>query len=449
MKEANYDLVIPAAHRRTEQLVSRLKHFMHIEAVSGLFLLFAAVVAMVWANTHIGPSYADFWHTPLTLGIGSWVVSQSLHFWINEALMSIFFLVVGMEIKREIHNGALSTLRSAALPVAGAIGGVVVPAAIYLFFNRTELTSAGWAIPAATDIAFAVGVLALLGKSIPSTVRVLLLTLAIIDDVLAVLIIAIFYSGGLTLSGIFVAFIGIALVLVMQRLGIRNAYLYIVPGVILWTGLLITGAHPALAGVVLGLMTPIVKTYREHMAYQNLSLAVDRINTIERSINHNYEGIALTAKTLKQSSRDLLPPALRLQQQLHPWVAFCIMPLFALANAGIYLGGISLGYPGAVDVILGVTFALVIGKPLGIVLFSWLFVKLGLTSLPDAMSWKWLWLIGFMAGIGFTMSIFIGNLAFLDPTLLESAKIGVIMASALAAAAGISLGFLLKKDHKP
>ncbi|MGQ3115296.1 MAG: Na+/H+ antiporter NhaA [Hydrogenophaga sp.] len=401
MNRAPSRQTLPRAQLVADRAFAALSRFLHIEAVSGVVLLLAAAIALIWANSPAAASYHALWHAPLTLGIGPYVSVQSLHFWINDALMAVFFLVVGMEIRREIHEGALASLPLAALPLAAALGGVLVPALIYVALNTDPTTLRGWAVPTATDIAFAVGVLALLGRSIPGNVRVLLLALAIIDDIVAVLIIAVFYSGGLDFSGLLVAGLGIFMVLGLQRIGIGSAWAYVVPGAVLWLGLLQTGAHPTLAGVVLGLMTPVLPV--------------------------RLRGEA---------------PVTRVQRALHPWVAYAVMPLFALANAGVTLDGVDLASGSAQAVTLGVVLALVLGKPLGVLGASWLAVRLGLCRLPDGVTWSGVGLVGLLAGIGFTMSIFIATLAFDDAQLLGAAKLGVLLASLLAAVLGLSWGFL-------
>jgi len=401
MNRAPSRQTLPRAQLVADRAFAALSRFLHIEAVSGVVLLFAAAIALIWANSPAAASYHALWHAPLTLGIGPYVSAQSLHFWINDALMAVFFLVVGMEIRREIHEGALASLPLAALPLAAALGGVLVPALIYVALNTDPTTLRGWAVPTATDIAFAVGVLALLGRSIPGNVRVLLLALAIIDDIVAVLIIAVFYSGGLDFSGLLVAGLGIFMVLGLQRIGTGSAWAYVVPGAVLWLGLLQTGAHPTLAGVVLGLMTPVLPV--------------------------RLRGEA---------------PVTRVQRALHPWVAYAVMPLFALANAGVTLDGVDLASGSAQAVTLGVVLALVLGKPLGVLGTSWLAVRLGLCRLPDGVTWSGVGLVGLLAGIGFTMSIFIATLAFDDAQLLGAAKLGVLLASLLAAVLGLSWGFL-------
>lgn len=431
---------LPRAQRLTERAFATLERFLHIEAVSGIVLLVAAAIALIWANSSLADSYHHLWHTPLSFGLGGFVFSQSLHFWINDALMTVFFLVVGMEIRREMHEGALSNLRQASLPIAAALGGVVVPALIYLALNGDAVRRHGWAVPTATDIAFAVGVLALLGRSIPGNVRVFLLALAIIDDIIAVLIIALFYSGGLDYSGFAVAGAGLVLVLGLQQMGIGSAFAYVVPGAIVWIGLLMTGAHPTLAGVVLGLMTPVVPVRMRERPLDVLSRIAAELTGTDANARPDPNHLAQPLRQLRLAQRELLPPVVRVQSALHPWVVYGVMPLFALANAGVSLGGMDLSAGGAQWVVAGVMLALVLGKPLGVVTVSWLMVRLGWCRLPPGVSWGGIWLIGLLAGIGFTMSIFIAMLAFTDDTLLGAAKLGVLMGSLVAALLGMAWG---------
>ena len=430
---------LPRAQILAERALASLERFLHLEAVSGIVLLLAAAVALIWANSSASDSYHALWHAPLTIGVGSHVVSQSLHFWINDALMAVFFLVVGMEIRREIHEGALASLKLAALPLAAALGGVLVPALIYVALNTAPAPLRGWAVPTATDIAFAVGVLALLGRSIPGNVRVLLLALAIIDDIVAVLIIALFYSGGLDPSGLLVAGLGVLMVLGLQHIGVGSAWAYVIPGAVLWLGLLQTGAHPTLAGVVLGLMTPVLPARRREQPLDVASRAVRDLNERADGSAHEFAG---PLKELRQAQREVMPPVIRVQMALHPWVAYGVMPLFALANAGVTLEGVDLSVGEAQAVTLGVVLALVLGKPLGVLGASWLAVRLGWCSLPSGVTWAGIGLVGLLAGIGFTMSIFIATLAFDDVNLLGAAKLGVLLASLLAAVLGLSWGFL-------
>lgn len=438
---------IPPLHRVTMKASSAFARMLHIEAMSGIVLLIAAAIALIWANSPWAAGYFATWHAPLALTLGPWTWSTDLHFFVNDVLMTIFFLVVGMEIRREMYNGALADVRQALLPIIAALGGVVVPALIYVALARGDAQLLnGWAIPTATDIAFAVGVLALLGKSIPGPLRIFLLALAIIDDIVAVLIIAFFYSGGLDYSGFGIALVGLVLVLLFNRMGVAAAWAYVVPGAILWLGLLHTGAHPTLAGVVLGLMTPVAMrpAQRHHLDVAEQALTRIRSHAqrgqFEVDVLHHELRIATTAQ------RDLLPPVFRLPAMLHPWVAFGVMPIFALANAGVQFGGMDLAATGPHTVFWGVLLALVLGKPLGVFLATFLAVKSGVSPLPEGINWRGVLLVGVLAGIGFTMAIFVGGLAFSDAALLSAAKLGILAASATAAIVGLVYGFIVR--HK-
>lgn len=439
---------VPRAQQVTERALNAFEHFLHIESVSGIVLLLAAAVALIWANSPFAESYLHFWHTPLSFGFGDFHISYSLHFWINDALMTVFFLVVGMEIRREIHDGTLASVKEAALPVAAALGGVIVPALIYLAVNSTMPARQGWAIPTATDIAFAVGVLALLGNSIPTSVRIFLLALAIIDDIVAVLIIALFYSGGLDPLGFLVVSIGVLMVVAMQQMGIGAAYAYLLPGAVLWLGLLKTGAHPTLAGVVLGLMTPVVSRPSVEGPIDSALRAIREFSERRDNGAENANELMQPVKRLGHAQRELLPPVLRVQMLLHPWVAYGIMPLFAMANAGVSFEGVDLSNGNSQSVMIGIVLALMLGKPVGIIMASALVVGLGWCRLPTGMNWWWLVLIGVLAGIGFTMSIFIAMLAFADDSLLTAAKLGVLIASVSAGIFGLLFGRALTKRQQ-
>ena len=381
-----------------ERALATLRRFLHVEATSGIVLLVAVAAALLWANSPFAHSYHDVWNLRIPLRLGAFAFERALHFWINDALMTVFFLVVGMEIRREIHEGALSRFDQAILPVLAAFGGVVVPALVYLGFNAVQSRGYGWAIPTATDIAFAVGVLALLGRSIPGNVRVFLLALAIIDDVIAVLVIALFYTSGIEPSGFAVALLGVLITLGLQRVGLGSAYAYVVPALIVWAGFLMAGVHPTLAGVVLGLITPV-----------------------------------------RSPCPKIVPPVIRVETALHPWVAYAIMPVFALANAGVSFKGIEFA-DGAQFVTLGVALALCAGKPAGVIGATWFAVRLGLCRLAPGVTWGGVCLIGLLAGIGFTMSIFIAMLAFTDDKLQDAAKLGVLLGSLISVTVGLGWG---------
>ncbi|HET7301232.1 MAG TPA: Na+/H+ antiporter NhaA [Oleiagrimonas sp.] len=347
-----------------------------------------------------------------------------------------------------MHEGALSQVKQALLPMAAALGGVIVPALIYLGLNHDTVRQQGWAVPTATDIAFAVGILALLGRSIPGSVRVFLLTLAIIDDVVAILIIAIFYSSGLDGAGFMLAGCGIVLVWLLQRMGIGHAYAYVIPGLIVWTGFLVAGVHPTLAGVVLGLMTPVrSRRLREH-PLDTFSRVTDELTERSREGEEPSPRLTRPLRQLRLAQREMQPPVVRVQAALHPWVSYGIMPLFALANAGIALGGSAVSTDASQWVVFSVILALVAGKPLGVIFTSWILVRLGLCRLPAGMSWSGVWLVGLLAGIGFTMSIFIAMLAFTDEHLLEAAKLGVLLGSRVAGSLGMIWGVIYARRQR-
>lgn len=434
---------LPRARALTGKAFAAFARFVHVEASGGIVLLCAAALALGWANSPWAHGYHALWEQPVTLGIGGFRDVHSLHFWINDGLMTVFFLVVGLEIRREIHAGSLSKLRQALLPIAAAVGGVAVPALVYVAFNADPARRHGWAVPTATDIAFAVGVLALLGRSLPGSVRMFLLTLAVIDDVIAVLIIAVFHSGGLQMSGFLVAGLGVLMVLGMRSLGIGAALAYVFPGAVVWLGFLMAGVHPALAGAVLGLLTPVVSRAMRKAPRQTMARAAERLADGDLAPSH------LPLRQRRMAERELLPPVTRLIDALHPWVAFGIMPLFALANAGVGLQGADLAEGGARRVMAGVAVALVLGKPAGVFATTWLLVKLRLCRLPAGMDWSGTLLVGLLAGIGFTMSIFIAMLAFPDPRQMAAAKLGVLLGSLAAAVLGLGWGWWRVRGTRP
>ena len=430
---------VPKAQRLAEQALSTLHRFLHVEAVSGAALLIAAAAALIWANSPFVHGYHAFWNLQLTIGVGEHIFSQSLHFLVNDALMTIFFLVVGMEIRREVHEGALSRLDQAVLPLVAATGGVIVPALIYLSLNGDPARGQGWAVPTATDIAFAVGVLALLGRAIPINVRIFLLALAIIDDIIAVLVIALFYTENLQLGGFILASVGVLATLGFQRIGIGSAPLYVLPGSLVWIGFMVAGVHPTLAGVVLGLMTPTrAIPMREH-PLEVVSRVLKQLRGSDAVKARDPHRLEQPLRDLRVAHRELLPPVSRVQMAMHPWVAYGVMPIFALANAGVSLTGADMS-AGNHLVLVGTALALVVGKPVGVVGATWIAIRFGWCRLAPGVSWAGVCLVGLLAGIGFTMSIFISMLAFSDQGLLRTAKLGVLFGSLVAAALGLVWG---------
>jgi NhaA family Na+:H+ antiporter len=427
---------------RFAQLAGRpLERFLRIEAASGILLLVAAAVALAWANSPWAEGYVELWHTPLGIRIGSFSFERTLEWFVNDGLMVIFFFVVGLEIRREIHDGELSAWRRAALPAAAALGGMLVPAGLYLAFAGAPDTRSGWGVPMATDIAFAVGILTLLGKRVPAALRVLLLALAVIDDLGAIVVIAVFYSSGVAPSGLLIAALGFVGVLVLQRLGVRAKLAYVPPSIVAWAGIYAAGIHPTIAGVIVGLMTPVRAWLGPDGFLVSVRKEVEQLSTATQDELSSHElGEAL--RHVNVARREALSPAESLIETLHPWVAFGIMPIFALANAGVTVAGGSLD-GASWRVITGVAIGLVVGKPVGVLFMSWLALRLRIGTLPAGMAVRHLVVLGVVAGVGFTMALFIAQLAFTDARLLAAAKLGVLAASGAAAVLGLVLGRLL------
>lgn len=421
------------AHHALRRLLAPVQAFLQIEAASGIALMIATALALGWANSPWAQSYHDLWHLPVGVGFSDWSFVRPLHFWVNDVLMAIFFFVVGLEIRRELHAGELSDVRRAALPLAAALGGMLLPAGLYLALNYGRAGMHGWGVPMATDIAFAVGVLALLGPRVPAALRILLLALAVIDDIGAILVIAIFYSDGVKLSGLGLALVGVLAIMVQQRLGARRAWHYIPAGVVVWVGLYAAGVHPTLAGVIVGLLTPARAWLgAEGFAQEAAPLIADA----PRQRSHELLGVIDEVGRLR---REAVPPTEYLIHRLHGVVAFGIMPLFALANAGVSLGGASL-HGDSAYVFFGVVLGLVVGKTFGILAACRLTNALGLSVLPRDASWRGVALVGLTAGIGFTMSLFVAQLAFPPGPLLETAKLAILVGSAASALLGLAYG---------
>ena len=436
--------VSPRAAALARRVLSPLESFLHVQAASGLVLLAATAVALFVANSRWGDAYHHWLEMPVGIRAGGAEVERTLHFWINEALMTFFFFVVGLEIRREMHGGELANPRRAALPVAAALGGMFAPAALYVALNLGNAEGLrGWGVPMATDIAFAVGVLALLGPRVPPALRVLLLALAIIDDIGSILVIALFYSAQIRGDGVLLVLVGVLAVLAMQRLGVRRAVAYLLPGALVWLGVLRSGVHPTIAGVIIGLLTPahawlgpegLVNIARGTAARVESQLA----GAGELALHP--ERLAAEAAQLDRARREAISPAARLQMKLHPWVAFGVMPVFALANAGVRVAP---GESTFTPVSWGILFGLVLGKPLGIVAMSLGAARLGVAVMPKGIALRELVVLGVVAGIGFTMALFVAALAFEGGPRLEEAKTAVLLASGLAIALGLGLGRLL------
>lgn len=372
-----------------------IRNFLGQESAGGILLLIAVVFAMVMANSPLSGLYATFLDTPMQVRFGALDIHKPLLLWINDGLMAIFFLLIGLEVKRELMEGALSSFSKAALPTIAAAGGMLMPALFYLFFNYDNpITSAGWAIPAATDIAFALGIMALLGSRVPVALKVFLLALAIIDDLGVIVIIALFYSGDLSMLSLFIAAIAVLGLFALNRKGITSIGPYAIIGLILWVAVLKSGVHATLAGVIIAFAIPL-------------------------------------------RDKDGSSPSEKLEHSLHPWSTFLILPIFAFANAGVPLGNMSLDMLVS-PVPLGIAAGLVLGKPLGVMLASFIAVKLKVAELPAGISWRHLFPVAMMCGIGFTMSMFIASLAFANAgaNYNDLARLGILMGSMIAAVLG-------------
>jgi Na+:H+ antiporter, NhaA family len=385
------------------RLFRTFQEFARLEASGGILLIGCTVVAVTWANSPWSGAYLHLWHTDPTFGIAGSLFSKPLHFWINDGLMALFFLLVGLEIKRETLVGELASFQKAALPIAAALGGMVVPAVLYFLFNRGGPGASGWGIPMATDIAFALGVLALLGSRAPTSLKVFLAALAIADDIGAVLVIALFYTEQISWISLAAGGLFFAALIVANRAGARHPLIYVVLGLGLWIAFLQSGIHATVAGVLLAITIPA------------------------------HSGV---------NGAGAESPMLRFEHALMPWNKYVIMPLFALSNAGVLLGA-SATRSLADPISLGVICGLVLGKPVGIVLFSWLATRCRVAAMLEGISWRQIAGVGLLGGIGFTMSLFIANLAFGDTPALEMAKVGILAASLLSGAAGAMV--LLRK----
>ena len=414
-------------------VIEPLARFMHVEAASGGVLVFATAAALALANSPLADDFLGIWKTQFGFAFGDFSVKHSLKHWISDGLMAVFFFVIGLEVKRELVIGELRDIRRAALPIAAALGGMVVPAGIYLALQAGEPGARGWGIPMATDIAFVVGCLAVLGSRVPPGLRVLLVSLAIADDIGAILVIALGYTETIHWGALAWGVAGVALIPAMARAGVRSFGVYTVVGAAVWLAFHESGIHATIAGVALGLLTPS-SAYLSEGTFSRLVARVQGVLSGEGRSGMSHRAAQL--HDFRYATRELVSPLEYLETILHPWVGFAIVPIFALANAGVEIHPSAFREPVAV----AVGAALVIGKPLGIVLACWLAVRLGMATLPDGVGWASIVGGGFLAGIGFTMALFISGLALSGP-LLDAAKLGILAASAVAALVGFLILF--------
>ncbi len=415
-----------------DKISSPFEAFIHHETASGFLLMACAIIALITANSALLHAYESLLHTPIGFSFGEILLEKSLHHWINDGLMALFFFVIGLEIKREVLVGELSDRKQASLPIVAAVGGMVVPALIYSAFNPGGDVAAGWGIPMATDIAFAVGVMVLLGSRVPKALLMFLVALAIVDDLGAVLVIAFFYTETISLNALAIAGLFFALLIFLNRSGVRHPLPYIIFGLLLWLAMLKSGVHATLAGVLTALTIPAVPKYEPRDFGKWVRKLMDKFDAGYRpgeSIMRNAKQQSVL-QTLENGVHLVETPLQRMERSMHVWVAFLVIPIFALANAGIPLDFGNIGEVMTHSVALGVITGLTVGKVVGIAGFSWIAIKMGVAQLPAGTTFSQIIGVSFLAGIGFTMSIFISELAFVgqDENLLM-AKTGILFAS--------------------
>lgn len=430
-----------------QRIVSPFARFARTESAGGIVLIAATLIAIAWANSPWGESYHHLWETPLSVGLGPFALTYPLHYWINDGLMAVFFFLVGLEIKREFLVGELASLKRASLPIAAALGGMIVPAALYMLLNTEGEGARGWGIPMATDIAFALGVLALLGPRIPLSLKVFLAALAIVDDLGAVMVIAVFYTASINWTALAVGFVLLGALVVANRLHARNPLIYLFVGIVVWVAFLKSGVHATVAGVLLAMTIP-ARTRIDTAEFLSRGRRIlDYFDAAGREGKNVLTNKAQQAavQEMESACESAQAPLQRIEHDLHYWVAFGIIPIFALANAGVDLGG-NLGAAFSNTVTLGIILGLVVGKPVGITLFAYAAVRSGLADLPASVTWRAIRGVSLLGGIGFTMSLFIAGLAFPQhPELNEDAKIGIFVASLVAGLAG----WLILRGFRP
>lgn len=420
-------------------LIHPTSRFFKIEAVAGLMLLFFTLLALILANSPFDDDFKQVWEMSLGITFHTYSFERTVHDWINDALMTFFFFLIALELKREIILGEFSKPRLAMFSVSAALGGMIVPAMIYLCFQHGELGQNGWGAVMATDTAFVLGGLALLGKRIPRTLRIFMLSLAVVDDIGAIIVVAFGYGSQIILIYIAFSLVGFAVIRLMALAGIRSVGLFFGVGAVIWLCVDASGIHATVTGVVLGLMTPTIKWVNDERLH-NIIDAVATHPPGEHWGDSPYAKHVL--KTAEAAAREALSPVERLEIMLHPWVAFVIMPLFAFANAGVDL--MNMVYSNSITI--AVFFGFVLGKPIGIFLFSWIAVHIGVAILPTGLTWRMIFASGMLAGIGFTMAIFISNLAF-DTELVASAKLGILLASLISGFLGVGLLYIFTRTQ--
>jgi NhaA family Na+:H+ antiporter len=428
-----------------DQIFRPFQRFFRKEATSSILLIAATIIALIWTNSRIGETYHSFWHTEISFAFGYFRISKTLVHWINDGLMSLFFFTVGLEIKREILVGELATPKKALLPVIAALGGMIIPGLIYATLNIGLPTISGWGVPVATDIAFALGAVAVFGRRLPVGLRIFLAAFAIADDLGAVVIIAIFYTKEIVWSYLIISLFLIFGLAIANFLWIRQTLIYAILGIAVWFFVLGSGVHPTIAGVIVSFFVPARGRYDTDNFLQNVKKITEQFECEEQSCGYSIllnQDHMHAVQALELACHDVETPLQRLMHALHPWVAFLILPFFAMGNTGLTFHNIVFSEMVSNTVIMGIVFGLVFGKPIGIMLFSYLSVKTGIASLPQEVRWSHIFGGAMLGGIGFTMSLFLADISFSDPQILNYARIAILTGSVLSAAMGMSyLGF--------
>ncbi len=432
-----------------KKLFDPFQRFVALESSSSIILFLSAFIALFWANSEFSQSYFSTWNTNLTFGIGTWTHSKPLILWINDGLMAIFFFVIGLEIKKEIVAGELSSLQKAALPIVAATGGMIVPILIFLLLNHNQPGADGWGIPMATDIAFSLGILQLLGKRVPLSLKIFLTAFAIVDDLGAIAVIAIFYSHQLFWIYLLGAAAILTILIIANMLNVNAKWLFVVGGTGIWYLFLLSGIHPTIAGVIVALTIPVNRRIGLSK-YSNKLLEKAKLLECKKTPKQFLNKTQLGAiESIEYLNRQVQPMLQRFENRLHGFVAYFVMPIFALSNAGVVFLSLSSVSDSDFTLSLNLAESMLIGKIVGISLFSWLAIKTKIAALPKGISFKHIVGVSILGGFGFTMSLFIGSLAYSDSALLASGKIGILAGSIIAGVLGYLVLRLTLPNHKP
>ena len=420
-----------------DSVLQPIQRLLKAEQTGGIILIVCTIVALIWANSPWSASYHSLWETHLRIGVPGFEIDKSLHHWINDGLMAIFFFFVGLEIKREVLVGELASMKKAALPISAALGGMLIPALIYASINASGEGAPGWGIPMATDIAFALGIISLMRNQIPPALPIFLAALAIADDLGAVVVIGLFYTAQISWVSLSIAGGFLLLLMLANRMGIRGRLIYGMFGICVWLAVLNSGIHATIAGVLIAMTIPVRNRINQREFLKRGQLLLDEFEHVNETMDEETRSDDLDSiiDALEASCKHVKTPLGQMEHGLYPWVSFLILPIFALANAGVVLSdGVTTAMTSPIT--LGIIIGLILGKSIGITLFSWIVVKLNIAQMAEGVGWRQIYGAAWLGGIGFTMSLFIAGLAFTTPDLLLLAKVGILAGSFIAAIVG-------------